>query len=184
MKNNHKRIYNLDLVLDVVYTKDNLRKIEIRSFSVVLDDIGVFPSENYIRVIWVGLNPEEQVLELQKNIDESLKNLFKKERDFKPHLTLARVKYIEDKKGFIGELKKLNIEINCQFSYYQNLIGHTPAQHHLGVPYAYHKRTWMTIVHNCYFHILYETHCGQAALETMPGIDTGQPDRFTSLNLR
>ena len=70
----------------------NLKEIPFKPFSVVLDAIGVFPSENYIRVVWVGLKPEEPVLELQKNIDEALKKLFKKEKNFKPHLTIARVK--------------------------------------------------------------------------------------------
>ena len=90
--------------------KNNLKKITLKPFSVVLDKIGVFPSESYIRVIWVGLNPEDKILDLQKNIDENLKKLFKKEKDFKPHLTLARVKYIEDKKAFVDKLKKINVE--------------------------------------------------------------------------
>ena len=90
--------------------KNNLKKITLKPFSVVLDKIGVFPSENYIRVIWIGLKPEEPVLELQRNIDEELKKLFKKEKDYKPHLTLARVKYIEDKKEFVEKLKNINIE--------------------------------------------------------------------------
>ena len=90
--------------------KNNLKKIAFKPFSVVLDDIGVFPSENYIRVVWVGLKPEEPVLELQKNIDEALKKLFKKEKDFKPHLTIARVKYIEDKKQFVDKLKQIKVD--------------------------------------------------------------------------
>jgi 2'-5' RNA ligase len=90
--------------------KNNLKKITLKPFSVVLDTIGVFPSESYIRVIWIGLKPEEPILGLQRNIDEELKKLFKKEKDFKPHLTLARVKYIEDKKSFIEKLKIINIE--------------------------------------------------------------------------
>ncbi len=90
--------------------KNNLKEIDFEPFSVVLDTIGVFPSESYIRVIWVGLKPEEQILELQKNIDENLKKLFKKEKDFKPHLTIARVKYIEDKKQFVDKLKQIKVD--------------------------------------------------------------------------
>ena len=87
-----------------------LKKITFDSFSVHLDSIGVFPSESYIRVIWIGLKPEEPVLELQKTIDENLKKSFKKEENFRPHLTLARVKYIDDKENFINKLKKIKIE--------------------------------------------------------------------------
>ena len=90
--------------------KANLKKITFKPFSVVLDSIGVFPSESYIRVVWVGLKPEEPVLELQNKIDESLKKLFKKEEDFKPHLTIARVKYIEDKKQFVDKLKRIKVD--------------------------------------------------------------------------
>ena len=70
--------------------KESLNNVKFKSFSVHLNDVDVFPNENYIRVIWIGLEPEENILELQKNIDESLKSLFRKEKDFKPHLTLAR----------------------------------------------------------------------------------------------
>ena len=89
---------------------DILKKIKFKHFSVHLDSIGIFPTENYIRDVWVGLKPEDKVLELQKNIDESLKELFKKEREFKAHITLARVKYPEDKKQFLEQLKKIKIE--------------------------------------------------------------------------
>ena len=89
---------------------NNLRGINFHQFSVFLDSIGIFPTENYIRVVWVGLKPEEKVLELQKNIDEFLEKIFKKEKDFKSHITLARVKYPEDKKQFLEQLKKIKIE--------------------------------------------------------------------------
>ncbi len=88
----------------------SLRNIKFESFSVFLDSIGIFPTENYIRVVWIGLNPEERVLELQNKIDESLKPLFKKEKDFKAHITLARVKYPEDKKSFVEQIKKIKVE--------------------------------------------------------------------------
>ena len=78
-----------------------LRTIKFETFYIYTDSIGIFPTENYIRVVWVGLKPEEKVLELQKNIDDSLKWVFKKEKDFKAHITLCRVKSPEDKKSFV-----------------------------------------------------------------------------------
>ena len=107
---------------------NKLKTIKLESFTVFLDFIGVFPSENYIRVVWVGLKPEDKVLELQKQIDEALSKLFKptktfgflgtknakhflvKEKDFKAHITLARVKYTQDKKAFVEQLKKIKVE--------------------------------------------------------------------------
>lgn len=96
---------------DKVETITNtLKNIKFQSFSVFLDSIGIFPTENYIRVVWVGLKPEEKILELQKSIDELLKPLLKKEKEFKAHITLARVKYPEDKKQFLEEIKKIKIK--------------------------------------------------------------------------
>ena len=94
----------------ITQIKEDLKKIEVGKFSVYLDKISVFPSKSYIRVIWVGLEPEDKILELQEDIDENLKKLFKKEKNFKPHLTLARVKFIEDKKKFIDKFKKIKVE--------------------------------------------------------------------------
>lgn len=87
-----------------------LKKIECVAFSVFLDSIGIFPTENYIRVVWVGIKPEDKILELQKNVDELLNPMFKKEKDFKAHITIARVKYPEDKKAFLEGLKKIKVE--------------------------------------------------------------------------
>lgn len=87
-----------------------LSGIKFDGFSVTVDSIGIFPTENYIRVVWAGIRPEDKVLELQKKIDESLKEMFKKEKDFKAHITLARVKYPEDKKGFVDSIRKIVVE--------------------------------------------------------------------------
>jgi 2'-5' RNA ligase len=90
--------------------KGSLKKITFNPFSVVLDNLDIFPNDSYIRVIWVGLKPEQPILELQKSIDGSLKKLFKKEKNFKAHVTLARVKYIENKDNFINKLKTIKVE--------------------------------------------------------------------------
>ena len=87
-----------------------LKNIKFGKFDVFLDSIGIFPTENYIKVVWVGLNPEEKVLELQKEIDDLLKSFFKKEKNFKAHITLARVKYPEDKKSFVEQINKIKVE--------------------------------------------------------------------------
>ena len=87
-----------------------LKKIKFEKFDACLNSVGIFPTENYIRVVWVGLRPEEKILGLQKQIDDSLKGLFRKEKDFKAHITLARVKFPEDKKQFVEEIKKIEVE--------------------------------------------------------------------------
>ncbi len=75
--------------------KDILEKIEFEPFLIKTTNIGVFPNLNYIRVVWVGLEPEDKINALQKRIDEGLKDIFGAEKNFKPHLTLARVKFVK-----------------------------------------------------------------------------------------
>jgi len=91
--------------------KEKLKKVKFKPFSLTTDKIGIFPSENYIRVIWIGVKPQEEVIELQKNIEDSLKEFkFKKDFKFHPHITLARVKFVNDKEKFIKNLKGIKTE--------------------------------------------------------------------------
>lgn len=87
-----------------------LKRKKFKKFSFYLDSVGVFPDENHIRVLWVGFKPEENIISLQKGIDSNLERLFKKEKGFKPHITLCRVKYIEDKDTFLKKIKNIKIE--------------------------------------------------------------------------
>ena len=86
--------------------KKNLKKIKFKSFDAKLGSLGVF-SEDAVRIIWVWL---ENCDELQKEIDEKLKDVFPKEKRFMSHLTIARVKSIENKGRFLSQLK--NIRVN------------------------------------------------------------------------
>ncbi len=88
--------------------KERINKIEFLSFKIRLDKIGVFPNENFIRVIWAGLKSKE-LNDLQKLIDYELLDLFPKEQEFVAHLTLGRVKNIQDKEKF-----KKNFKINVE----------------------------------------------------------------------
>jgi len=87
-----------------------LNKIKFNSFEVKLHNFGFFPNENYIRVLWIGIKPEENTVELQNKVDNSLSTLFPKEKQFKAHLTIARVKFINNKEQFLKQLKKVQIE--------------------------------------------------------------------------
>ena len=90
--------------------KQLLGNVKFEKFAAETSSMGIFPSENYIRVIWIGLEPEELILQLQRQVENALADEFKKERGFKTHLTLARVKYVDDKKEFAQELKKIKTE--------------------------------------------------------------------------
>jgi len=85
--------------------KNKLREIKLNKFKTRIDSLGVF-SEGFIRIIWLHISNCE---ELQKEIDEKLKDLFRKENRFMGHLTIARVKGIKDKQEFLEKLKKIKI---------------------------------------------------------------------------
>ncbi|MDP2908819.1 MAG: RNA 2',3'-cyclic phosphodiesterase [Nanoarchaeota archaeon] len=85
-----------------------LRNIKIRPFELELSELGVFPNESYIRVLWVGVKDSSKVNELQQQIDSKLAGLFEKDLRFHAHITLGRVKFIKDKE-IIKELLKTKI---------------------------------------------------------------------------
>jgi len=90
--------------------KEKLKEVKFKSFTAVLNGAGFFPGKKYVRVVWVGIEPAEQIIELQEEIEKALKGLFPKEKRFHPHITLARVKNVEDKNAFIEQIQSLPVE--------------------------------------------------------------------------
>jgi 2'-5' RNA ligase len=87
-----------------------LENIKFNHFRLKTTEIGVFPSENYIRVVWLGLEDNNDLKKLQEDIEKVLESFnFKKDHGFYPHITLARIKFIkqEEKKDFVEELKQI-----------------------------------------------------------------------------
>ncbi len=86
--------------------KEKLREIKIEKFETEIDEMGIF-SEKFIRIVWLHLKNCDN---LQEQIDDALSDLFEKERRFMSHLTIARVKHIQDRRRFLEEIEKINIE--------------------------------------------------------------------------
>jgi len=95
---------------DIPKIKETLQSVEFETFTIKTTHIGVFPDEHFIRVVWVGLEPEGKITQLKDTIDNALKDMFGVEKEFKPHITLARVKFVKDKPTFIKSLKHINIQ--------------------------------------------------------------------------
>jgi len=99
-------------------TRDSVK--EVNPFNIRLKGTGVFPNQNYIKVIWIGIKQGDQIGAIAYKIDEQLSKLgFKKEkRGFSPHLTIARVKTAENKEKLLQVIEKYkdaefaSIEIN------------------------------------------------------------------------
>jgi 2'-5' RNA ligase len=73
--------------------------LEIEPFPITLKGTGVFPNQNYIKVIWIGIIDDGRIETIVRTINEKLESLgFKKEnRGFSPHLTVGRVKTARNK---------------------------------------------------------------------------------------
>ena len=79
---------------------DALKNVKFTPFTVKLQGLGVFPSLNYPRVIWVGMTTGAEEL---KNIFSQLEPQIQKlgfaadANGFSPHLTIARVRSARNK---------------------------------------------------------------------------------------
>jgi len=81
---------------------------DIQPFSIQLKGTGVFPNQNYIKVIWVGIEKTEKMSLISSSLNTQLSTLgFKEEkRGFKPHLTIGRVKSAIGKDQLISIIDK------------------------------------------------------------------------------
>ena len=84
--------------------KNSLRRVKFKPFDLELTDVGSFPDDKRINVLWVGVKPAERVIELQQEIEKNL-NGFAKDMRFHPHLTIGRVKFVKEKEGIRRLLK-------------------------------------------------------------------------------
>lgn len=82
--------------------KKRLRQIKLNSFGAEIDSIGMFSD----RIVWIGIKNCDEV---QKEIDEKLSGIFEKEERFMGHLTIARIKGINDRKRFLEKIMKIKI---------------------------------------------------------------------------
>ena len=76
--------------------KDLLRTITFSQFDLSLKGVGGFPNLKNPRVIWIGIDKKgaEKLVEITKEIQMKLTSLgFEKDKKFKPHLTVFRVKH-------------------------------------------------------------------------------------------
>lgn len=89
--------------------KEKLNEIKFDSFEIETGDIGVFPEEgDRINVIWIDLK-SDKILELQKLIDEKLKDLAPNNDRFTLHLTIGRVKFVPDRKLLMDKIKNTEV---------------------------------------------------------------------------
>ncbi len=69
-----------------------LRSVTFHPFCVTLAGIRALPNPKKMRVIYVGFNQAEGLIKLNSQIETALPQRYRPDREFHPHVTLARVK--------------------------------------------------------------------------------------------
>ncbi len=97
-------------------------------FNFFISGIGVFRTINHPRVLWLGVNKSESLNVLKELTDETLLPFLKMEarEKFKPHLTIGRMRRINDQKILEEILKKykmrnfLNVKVD-EIVFYESI---------------------------------------------------------------
>lgn len=103
-----------DQELDHIIAETGKAAAKTGSFKAAFSGLGAFPDGKSIRVIWVGtVKGGDELCRLAKDLEETLSKAGyrKEEREFKPHLTIGRVKEkqrLEKLKEKIESLKAEN----------------------------------------------------------------------------
>ena len=100
------------------------------AFQFVLKGVGYFKSNGQPRILFTSVVDSGPMQQLFSDLDISLaKAGFEREgRGFKPHLTLARIKFLKDKKQFyslVEKFKEFEIQtVNVsEIIYYQSILS-------------------------------------------------------------
>jgi 2'-5' RNA ligase len=70
---------------EVEKAKKNLETVDKKGFQVKFTHVGAFPSQEYVKVLWVGVKEGKKQL-------EEVHDALGQEPNYVPHVTLARVK--------------------------------------------------------------------------------------------
>ena len=94
----------------VNYISEQLEKITSGYSSIELHfkELGVFPNLRKPRVFWIGMERNKLLENLQGEFEAMLRNygIKRENKPFSPHLTIARIKWIDDINKLKSWLKK------------------------------------------------------------------------------
>jgi 2'-5' RNA ligase len=102
---------NTELIPQISAELSNVA-LETKTFTINLTGVGVFRSVSYPRVLWVGIEKNEDLQELKNMVDYSLKNVgfAVEDKSYIPHLTLGRMKRINNRNMLRNLLKEYGEE--------------------------------------------------------------------------
>ncbi|HEV2617688.1 MAG TPA: RNA 2',3'-cyclic phosphodiesterase [Candidatus Acidoferrales bacterium] len=117
--------------------KESLSKVKSKApLEIAFGQFGFFPNERRPRVLWLGIEPGPILAVLASQIASTLEaiGIPREERDFKPHLTLARFKTEEG----LAKLRQMvaslaNQSFGCtvatEFHLYESMLNPRGAVH-------------------------------------------------------
>ncbi|MFA5176338.1 MAG: RNA 2',3'-cyclic phosphodiesterase [Candidatus Nanoarchaeia archaeon] len=127
-KNLHVTLKFIDEISEdkLKIVKDRLKKFKFKKFPSALMQLDFFPNKNNIRVLWAGIDNKNPFYDIQKQIDDDLRDILNPEEKFHPHITLGRIKFIKNPEEFQEKItnvviKPLKFEIN-QFCLFESTL--------------------------------------------------------------
>jgi RNA 2',3'-cyclic 3'-phosphodiesterase len=94
--------------IDMIESIMNDAVSSVKKHMVTLEGTGVFPNENYIKVIWIGIRGTEKLSEIADVLNKNCTKIGvkKDKRGFSAHLTIGRMKSAQGKDQIINLLRK------------------------------------------------------------------------------
>lgn len=94
--------------------KAALSGISFRQFPLTLCGVGHFPPGKRPRVLWVGMEPSNPLMQLQQDLELALVDaeIAPEERRFSPHITIARLK--ETPPAAVSAFEARHRELACE----------------------------------------------------------------------
>lgn len=93
---------------DVSDLLNKLDLVNFKEFTLKLDKLDVFSVNGEIKVLWVAIEKNDVLMELHSQIKNVLPE-FKNDKEFSPHLTLARIKSVDNKDNFMKKINQANV---------------------------------------------------------------------------
>jgi 2'-5' RNA ligase len=117
--------------------RETLGELEGDPFFLRLENLGFFPPRGNPRVVWVGIQRNEQLVRLRNRIETALvrKGFEPEGRKYSPHISLARLKntpgskigaYLAHNSFFVTE----EFEVN-EFLLYSSVLNSKGAKHYV-----------------------------------------------------
>lgn len=98
--------------------------------TVLYKGLGVFKNMRDPKVLWIGLEIDPVLMKLKAELDKELRRLgfWIEKRDFRPHLTLARIKQMQNRealKGLLNDYRDYFFQESLirKLVFYESLLG-------------------------------------------------------------